>query len=191
VPDPADRATIEEEHALELRTRDRERKLLKKIAQSWVGWKAATTAIATRPASRSACNACWHGRRRRFRSKRSSVASSSRRCSGTEGAAPARCRVPGERGHCPRRCRRSGLLRRLSRACRRVAFRAVGGLLARQPRAPNNELKRREGLKPLSLPPLSADARASFASRKSAPSRSVRGALRFADEQHVALVERV
>lgn len=34
VPDPADRATIEEEHALELRTRDRERKLLKKIKQA-------------------------------------------------------------------------------------------------------------------------------------------------------------
>ena len=34
VPDPVDRATIEEEHALELRTRDRERKLLKKIAQA-------------------------------------------------------------------------------------------------------------------------------------------------------------
>lgn len=34
VPDPADRATIEEEHALELRTRDRERKLLKKIEMS-------------------------------------------------------------------------------------------------------------------------------------------------------------
>ena len=34
VPDPADRATIEEEHALELRTRDRERKLLKKIQQA-------------------------------------------------------------------------------------------------------------------------------------------------------------
>lgn len=34
VPDPADRATIEEEHALELRTRDRERKLLKKISQA-------------------------------------------------------------------------------------------------------------------------------------------------------------
>ncbi len=31
IPDPADRATIEEEHALELRTRDRERKLLKKV----------------------------------------------------------------------------------------------------------------------------------------------------------------
>ena len=36
VPDPADRATIEEEHALELRTRDRERKLLKKIEQAIV-----------------------------------------------------------------------------------------------------------------------------------------------------------
>ncbi len=34
VPDPADRATIEEEHALELRTRDRERKLLKKVQLS-------------------------------------------------------------------------------------------------------------------------------------------------------------
>ena len=34
VPDPADCATIEEEHALELRTRDRERKLLKKIEQA-------------------------------------------------------------------------------------------------------------------------------------------------------------
>ena len=34
VPDPADRATIEEEPALELRTRDRERKLLKKIEQA-------------------------------------------------------------------------------------------------------------------------------------------------------------
>ncbi len=34
VPDPADRATIEEEHALELRTRDRKRKLLKKITQA-------------------------------------------------------------------------------------------------------------------------------------------------------------
>lgn len=30
-PDPADRATQEEEFSLELRTRDRERKLLKKI----------------------------------------------------------------------------------------------------------------------------------------------------------------
>ena len=34
VPDPADRASIEEEHSLELRTRDRERKLLKKIEEA-------------------------------------------------------------------------------------------------------------------------------------------------------------
>lgn len=33
-PDPADRATLEEEYALELRTRDRERKLLTKIQDS-------------------------------------------------------------------------------------------------------------------------------------------------------------
>jgi len=35
-PDPADRASIEEENSLELRTRDRERKLLKKIEQALV-----------------------------------------------------------------------------------------------------------------------------------------------------------
>ena len=33
-PDPNDRASAEEEHTLELRVRDRERKLLKKIAQA-------------------------------------------------------------------------------------------------------------------------------------------------------------
>ena len=34
VADPADRATVEEEHALELRVRDRERKLIKKIEET-------------------------------------------------------------------------------------------------------------------------------------------------------------
>ncbi|QQZ27639.1 RNA polymerase-binding protein DksA [Thiothrix subterranea] len=34
LPDPADQATLEEEHVLELRTRDRERKLLKKINEA-------------------------------------------------------------------------------------------------------------------------------------------------------------
>ena len=34
VSDPSDRATQEEEHAIELRTRDRERKLLRKIKQA-------------------------------------------------------------------------------------------------------------------------------------------------------------
>ncbi len=33
-PDPTDQATIEEEYALELRARDRERKLLKKIDEA-------------------------------------------------------------------------------------------------------------------------------------------------------------
>lgn len=34
LPDPADQAPLEEEHVLELRTRDRERKLLKKINEA-------------------------------------------------------------------------------------------------------------------------------------------------------------
>ncbi|MDO9600173.1 MAG: RNA polymerase-binding protein DksA [Azoarcus sp.] len=33
-PDPSDRASVEEEHTLELRVRDRERKLLKKIEET-------------------------------------------------------------------------------------------------------------------------------------------------------------
>jgi DnaK suppressor protein len=54
VPDPADRATIEEEHALELRTRDRERKLLKKISQSLDASNRASTVSVTKPANPSA-----------------------------------------------------------------------------------------------------------------------------------------
>lgn len=49
VADPADRATVEEEHTLELRTRDRERKLLRKIEEALLriddgsyGWCAET-----------------------------------------------------------------------------------------------------------------------------------------------------
>ena len=76
VPDPADRATIEEEHALELRTRDRERKLLKKIAQSLARIDIGRLRLsATKPASRSAWPGCWRGRPPRCRSKRSSAAS--------------------------------------------------------------------------------------------------------------------
>ena len=40
-PDPADRATLEEEYALELRTRDRERKLLLKIQSTLIAAVAA------------------------------------------------------------------------------------------------------------------------------------------------------
>ena len=37
-PDPNDRASQEEEFRLELRTRDRERKLLKKISKNRLSW---------------------------------------------------------------------------------------------------------------------------------------------------------
>jgi DnaK suppressor protein len=40
LPDPNDRATQESEFALELRTRDRERKLIKKIDESLILWTA-------------------------------------------------------------------------------------------------------------------------------------------------------
>jgi DnaK suppressor protein len=69
VPDPADRATIEEEHALELRTRDRERKLLKKISQSLARIDSGEYGFP----------------RLHSLSRPSSGVSSSRRCSATEG----------------------------------------------------------------------------------------------------------
>jgi len=78
VPDPADRATIEEEHALELRTRDRERKLLKKVQQSIAkidagdyGWCEA-----------SAWRACLRARQPRCRSKRRNGAKCGKSCTG-------------------------------------------------------------------------------------------------------------
>lgn len=60
VPDPADRATIEEEHALELRTRDRERKLLKKFSNPLCVSTAANMVGAKKQASRLACVDCSH-----------------------------------------------------------------------------------------------------------------------------------
>ena len=59
VPDPADRATIEEEHALELRTRDRERKLLKKIEQSIARIDAGDYGYCDETRSPLAWAACW------------------------------------------------------------------------------------------------------------------------------------
>ncbi len=50
-PDPADRATQEEEFSLELRTRDRERKLIKKIDE-------ALTALDADPGDYGYCEAC-------------------------------------------------------------------------------------------------------------------------------------
>lgn len=84
VPDPADRATIEEEHALELRTRDRERKLLKKVQQSLARIESANMAGAKKPVSRSGFPVCSHGPRLPCRSKRRNAANCARSCSATE-----------------------------------------------------------------------------------------------------------
>ena len=88
VPDPADRATIEEEHALELRTRDRERKLLKKIEQSIAridsgdygycdetGEPIGVGRLIARPTA-----ACWPVPPLRCRWKRSSAGNSNKKC---------------------------------------------------------------------------------------------------------------
>ena len=45
-PDPADRATQEEEFSLELRNRDRERKLMKKIEYTLKNWTPMISVIA-------------------------------------------------------------------------------------------------------------------------------------------------
>ena len=63
VPDPADRATIEEEHALELRTRDRERKLLKKIEQALATIDSGDYGYCEETGDPSAFRVCWHAPR--------------------------------------------------------------------------------------------------------------------------------
>ena len=55
-PDQMDRAQIFESNAaLDLRTRDRERKLLQKLRQRCATWKRATTAIVSKQTNRSTC----------------------------------------------------------------------------------------------------------------------------------------
>ena len=61
-PDPNDRATQEEEFSLELRTRDRERKLIRKIDEAIKRIEDGSTATASRPARRSASSAWKPGR---------------------------------------------------------------------------------------------------------------------------------
>ena len=80
VPDPADRATIEEEHALELRTRDRERKLLKKIDQSIARIDAGDYGYCDETGEPIGVGRLLARPRPRCRWKRSSAVSSSRRC---------------------------------------------------------------------------------------------------------------
>lgn len=84
VPDPADRATIEEEHALELRTRDRERKLLKKIEQSIIASMRVITVSVTRPGKPLVWAVCWPVQPPPCLWRRSSAASSSKKCSGID-----------------------------------------------------------------------------------------------------------
>ncbi|CAM8794919.1 hypothetical protein NCM_05673 [Burkholderia pseudomallei] len=84
VPDPADRATIEEEHALELRTRDRERKLLKKVQQSLARIESGDYGWCEETGEPIGIPVCSHVRRLRCRSRRRSAASCVRSCSATD-----------------------------------------------------------------------------------------------------------
>ena len=74
-PDPNDRATQEEEFSLELRTRDRERKLIRRSRKRSSASRTAPTAIAWRPARKSASSAWKPGRWPPCRSRPRSAAS--------------------------------------------------------------------------------------------------------------------
>jgi DnaK suppressor protein len=64
-PDPNDRATQESEFSLELRTRDRERKLIRKIDEALKRIDDGSMATVSRPASPSASSVSRPGRSRR------------------------------------------------------------------------------------------------------------------------------
>ena len=74
-PDLADRASSETDRAIELRARDRQRKLIAKIDAALRGSTTAPTAIARRPASRSRCAGWKPARSRPCRSRRRSATS--------------------------------------------------------------------------------------------------------------------
>jgi len=86
VPDPADRATIEEEHALELRTRDRERKLLKKVQQSLQLIESGEYGWCEETGEAIALHACWLVQQPICHLKRKSVAKSAKSCTATDTA---------------------------------------------------------------------------------------------------------
>ena len=81
--DITDRASVETDRALELRTRDRARKLISKIDQALVRVESAVTDIARRPASRSGCGGWRRGRSRRYRWKPRSGTSAWSACTAT------------------------------------------------------------------------------------------------------------
>lgn len=84
VPDPADRATIEEEHALELRTRDRERKLLKKVQAAIKRIDEGEYGYCEETGEPIGVRRLLARRRLRFLWKRRNAARLSRRCSATD-----------------------------------------------------------------------------------------------------------
>jgi RNA polymerase-binding transcription factor DksA len=96
VPDPADRATIEEEHALELRTRDRERKLLKKIEQSIARIDSGDYGYCDETGEPIGVGRLLARPTATCRSRRSNAANSSRRCSAIERQVPVEA-VPASR----------------------------------------------------------------------------------------------
>ena len=77
--DLADRASTEAERQLELRTRDRQRKLIAKIEPRCAGSKTALTVSARRPANRSPSSGWMPGRSPRCRSRRRSAMSGARK----------------------------------------------------------------------------------------------------------------
>ena len=94
--DITDRASVETDRALELRTRDRARKLISKIDQALSGSRTAPTAIARRPASRSACAGWRPARSPPCRSRRRSATSAWSACTATTecGGCAGRRRAP-------------------------------------------------------------------------------------------------
>ena len=85
-PDIADRASSETDRAIELRARDRQRKLIAKIDAALARIEEAPTAIARRPASRSPSSASKRGPSRPFPSRRKNVTSATSASTGTTSA---------------------------------------------------------------------------------------------------------
>jgi DnaK suppressor protein len=96
--DPSDRATLEEEYTLELRTRDRERKLLKKIEKSLKMIDDGTYGYCEETGEPIGF---WPGRRRPCRSRRRSAASA---CKSSTAIELEHC--AGGDGHCARQPQR-------------------------------------------------------------------------------------
>ena len=87
-PDLADRASSETDRAIELRARDRQRKLIAKIDEALTRLEDGTTATARRPASRSRSSGSRRVRSRRSRWKPRSATRNAKRSIGTSREGP-------------------------------------------------------------------------------------------------------